>query len=157
MSRPAGLRNGIAGLTPAATGSPTEKAAADIGALVSAVMPASKPVLIAAGRQAASLTAFMPGMPTIVAPTLTAGTLICVDANAFANVVGIDIGAAQRSGAAHGKQRAAADLYARFAADDRAPSTSMFQIAAISLRALLDINWSMRRTGAVSWMSGVGW
>ena len=49
--RPAGLRNGVAGLTPAASGTPTEKAAADIGALVGAIMPASKPVLIAAGRK----------------------------------------------------------------------------------------------------------
>ena len=92
--RPAGLRYGVAGLTPAAAGTPTEKAVADIGALVGAISPTSKPVLIANSVQGVSLAAYMPGLSVIAAPTLAAGTLICVDANAFANIVGpIDVAA----------------------------------------------------------------
>ena len=155
--RPAGLRNGVAGVTPAATGTPTGKAAADVGALVGAIMPASKPTLIAAGRQAASLTAYMPTMPVIVAPTLTSGVLICVDANSFANIVGpIDI-AASGEPVLHMDSAAAQIGVPGSPATVSAPASSMFQTAAISLRAILDINWSMRRAGAVSWMTGVGW
>ena len=36
-------------------------------------------------------------------------------------------------------------------------ASSMFQSAATSLRAILDINWAMRRSGAVAWMAGVTW
>ncbi|MBR1237873.1 phage major capsid protein [Bradyrhizobium sp. AUGA SZCCT0182] len=157
--RPAGLRNGIAGLPPAAAGTPTEKAAADVGALVGAIQPASKPVLIAAGRQAASLGAYMPRMAVISAPLLPAGMLIALDADAFANLVGpVDI-AASGDPVLHMESAAPLPLVtgAQGAGVPASPMSSMFQIAATSLRCILDINWSMRRTGAVAWMSGTGW
>ncbi len=155
--RPAGLRAGVAGLTPAAAGTPTEKAVADIGALVGAIQPASKPVLIVAGRQAVSVAAYLPGLAVITAPLLAAGTLICVDANSFANIVGpIDVSASGE--AVLHMDTAAAPISATGSPNTiSAPTSSMFQVAATSLRAVLDINWAMRRSGAVSWMTGAGW
>ncbi len=155
--RPAGLRAGVAGLVPAAAGTPTEKAVSDIGALVGAIMPASMPTPIVAGRQAVSVAAYMPGMPVIAAPLLASGTLICVDANSFANIVGpIDVSASGEA-VVH-MDTAAAPISATGAPNTiSAPTSSMFQVAATSLRAILDINWAMRRSGAVSWMTGVGW
>ena len=114
--RPAGLRTGVAGLAPAAAGTPTEKAVADIGALVGAIMPASKPVLIVAGRQAVAVAAYMPGMPVIAAPLLAAGTLICVDANAFREHCRADRRSASGEAVLHmEKPRRAADRRARCA------------------------------------------
>ncbi|MBR1296649.1 phage major capsid protein [Bradyrhizobium sp. AUGA SZCCT0042] len=157
--RPAGLRNGVAGLVPAAAGTPTEKAAADVGALIGAIMPASKPVLIAAGRQTASLGAYMPAMPVVAAPLLPAGMLIAVDADAFANIVGpVDI-AASGDPVLHMESAAPLPLVtgAQGAGVPASPMSSMFQIAATSLRCILDIDWSMRRANAVAWMTGAGW
>jgi len=155
--RPAGLRAGVAGLTPAATGTPTEKAAADVGALVGAIMPASKPILIAAGRQAVSLAAYMPGMSVISAPLLASGIVICIDADAFANIVGPADVQASGEPVLHLSDAALPIATPGAPVTIAAPTSSMFQIAAASLRCVLDINWSMRRAGAVAWMTGVGW
>lgn len=156
--RPAGLRNGVVGLTPAAAGTPTEKATADIGALVGAIMPTANPLLIVAGRQGVSVAAYMPGVPTIVAPSLAAGTAIAVDANSFANIVGpIDL-QASNDPVLHMESATPLPIGTPGSPPTiAAPTSSMFQTAATSLRAILDINWAMRRTGAVSWMTGVNW
>jgi hypothetical protein len=160
--RPAGLRNGVAGLPPAAAGTPTEKAAADVGALVGAIMPASKPVLIAAGKQAVAVAAYMPGMAVISAPLLTAGMLICVDADAFANIVGPADVQASGDPVLHMENAAPLPLVGGTVTPPvigsiAAPVSSMFQVAATSLRCIVDINWTLRRAGSVSWMAGAGW
>ena len=156
--RPAGLRYNVAGLTPSATGSLSEKVAADVSALVGAIMPASKPVVIAAGAQAVTVAALMPGLAVIAAPLLTSGTLICVDANSFANIVGpIDIAASGEPVLHMDTAPLPIVTGAQGSGVVAAPTSSMFQVAAISLRCIQDINWALRRTGAVSWMTGVGW
>jgi hypothetical protein len=160
-ARPAGLRAGVAGLTPAATGTPTEKAAADVGALIGAIMPASKPTLIVSGKQAASLASYMPGTAVIAAPSLAGGTLICVDANAFANLVGpIDV-SSSGDPVLHMSDTplplVSGTVQPPAIGSISAPQSSMFQIAATSLRAILDINWGLRRPNSVAWMSGTGW
>ena len=38
-----------------------------------------------------------------------------------------------------------------------APVRSLWQTASIGVGMLLDMNWAMRRTGMVSWMTGVTW
>ena len=155
--RPAGLRYGVAGLVPSATGSLSEKVAADVSALVAAIMPA-KPVVIAAGAQSVSVGALMPGLAVIAAPTLAAGTLICVDADAFANIVGpIDIAASGEPVLHMSDAPLPLVTGAQGAGVVAAPTSSMFQVAAISLRCIQDINWALRRAGSVSWMTGVGW
>jgi len=118
--------------------------------------------MIAAGRQAVSVAAYMPGMPVISAPLLAAGMLICIDANAFANIVGPADVQASGDPVLHMESAAPLPLVGGTAQPPvigsiAAPTSSMFQIAATSLRCILDINWAMRRAGAVAWMSGVGW
>jgi hypothetical protein len=38
-----------------------------------------------------------------------------------------------------------------------APTESMFQMAKVALRMLLDANWAMRRTGMVQYIAAVSW
>ena len=155
--RPAGLRWNVAGLTPSATGTPTEKAAADVGALVAAIMPSAKPVLIAAGPQAVSVGAYLPTMAVIAAPLLTAGTVICVSADDFANLLGpIDIASSDEP-VLHMSDAPNAIGIPGAPTLVSAPSSSMFQTAATAMRCILDCDWALRRAGSVSWMSGVTW
>ena len=81
LIRPAGLRYGVAGLTPSAAGTPTEKVVADIKALIGAIAPAMRPVLIAGRVQAAGLSILGSGLtvPVIAAPYLPADMLIAVN------------------------------------------------------------------------------
>ena len=142
--RHAGLRFGVAGLTPAASGTPSEKTAADIKALVGAIMPSSRPVLIAAGAQAASLSVLTAGLPLIAAPTLAVGTIIAVDANSFVSVIGaIDL-AASGEPVIHMSDAPLPISTVGSPATIAAPTSSMFQTDATSLRCIQYINWAMR-------------
>jgi hypothetical protein len=38
-----------------------------------------------------------------------------------------------------------------------APTRSLFQTASIGMRSLLDVDWTLRRSGAVAFISGVTW
>jgi hypothetical protein len=38
-----------------------------------------------------------------------------------------------------------------------APVKSMFQTNSIALRLLLDVNWTIRRTGTIAWVASVTW
>jgi hypothetical protein len=37
------------------------------------------------------------------------------------------------------------------------PSRSMFQTDSLALRMILPMNWAMRRTGVIAWITGVTW
>jgi hypothetical protein len=37
------------------------------------------------------------------------------------------------------------------------PVRSLFQTASIGVRMLLDVSWTMRRTGVVQWINGTSW
>lgn len=160
--RPAGLRNGVAGLTPSATGTPTERLMADLKALTAAIAPAMRPVLIVAGTQAVSLSLLAPTLPFIPAPYLAASTVIMVDAAAFASVTGTLNVRTSEEAVIH-MSNAAQPIGTPGAVPGTdpnvvaAPSSSMWQTASFALRCLLDVNWTMRRAGAVSWITGVTW
>jgi hypothetical protein len=38
-----------------------------------------------------------------------------------------------------------------------APTTSLFQAAVTAIRSLLDVDWTLRRTGAVAIVNSVSW
>jgi hypothetical protein len=162
-NRPAGLRNGIGGLTPSATGTPTEKVMADITALLTATMPCLRPVLIASTPQAISLSVLAPGLavPVLAAPFLAAGTLILVDAAAFASVTGMINVETSEEAAVHMADTplpiVGGTLQPPALGSIAAPVASLFQTASLGLKSVLDINWALRRSGSVSWMTGIAW
>lgn len=161
--RPAGLRAGISGLTPSASGTPTEKMMADVKALLGAIAPALRPVLITGTTAGSSISILGPqlAVPVISAPQLAAGMLICVDAAAFCSIVGpLDVSTSEEA-VVHMFDPASALVGGTTMPPTlsviAAPQQSMFQTASVAMRSILDINWLLRRSGAVSWVSGIGW
>jgi HK97 family phage major capsid protein/HK97 family phage prohead protease len=177
--RPAGLRNGVTGLTPTAGGGFTALVA-DLKALIGVLITANSlraPVWIMNPQQLLSI-ALTPataagvfpfkaeadqgrllGYPVIQSVTVPATMVIIVDAADFASLTGDD---------------------ARFELSDQAtlhmedttplaigtpgtpptvaaPARSMFQTDSIALRMIMPMNWIMRRTGLVGWVTGVTW
>jgi hypothetical protein len=161
--RPAGLRAGVSGLTPSATGTPTEKMMADVKALLNGIAPSIRPTLIAGTTPSASLSILGPqlGVPVIPAPQLTGGTVIMLDAAAFASIVGtIEINTTEEA-VIHMSDAAlplvGGTVQPPVIGSVAAPQQSLFQTASVGMRSILNINWTLRRSGAVAWMTGVGW
>ena len=77
--------------------------AADLKALIGAIAPALRPVLIMNPVQAASLGLLAPvsSLTVLVAPTVAAGTVIAVDAAAFASAMGVPAFRASQNAALH--------------------------------------------------------
>jgi hypothetical protein len=155
--RPAGLRAGIAALPSASSGTPTERVVADVRALVAAISPAARPTLIVASPEAVSLASVLPAMPAIAAPRLAAGTVICVDAADFASVLGPPDFSVRENPVIHEATPALPISAPGSPPTIAAPVRSLWQTVASGLRTIVDIDWTLRRTGAVSWMTGVSW
>jgi HK97 family phage major capsid protein len=178
--RPAGLRNGVSGLTPT-TGGGFNALVGDLknllGVLVAAnslrnpvwIMNPQQALSIALTQSAAGVGVFpfkaeieagrLMGYPVITSPTVPATMVILVDAADFASLSGDD---------------------ARFELSDQAtlhmedttplpigtpgtppvvaaPVRSMFQTDSIALRMIMPMNWTMRRSGLVAWVTAVTW
>jgi len=179
--RPAGILNGITGLTPTAGGGFTALLG-DIKQLTNALIVATRgnfrqpawimsPALSIAialtpttGAQALPFReevsrGFLIGIPIIESTTVTAGTLILIDGADFSSVTGDD---------------------PRFEVSDQAvlhmedttplaigtpgtpptvaaPARSLWQTDTIGLRMILPMNWTMRRPLSVAFVSGVTW
>lgn len=155
--RPAGLRAGVTGLTPAVTGALADRIDADIRALLDGVKPGLKPVLIAANPQAIILSGMLEMLPVIRAPYLAAGSVIMLDAAAFASAAGAPETRASEEPVIHSDTSAQPIGTVGSPNVVAAPTLSMFQSACFALRTVIDINWALRRSGAVSWMTGVSW
>jgi HK97 family phage prohead protease len=177
--RPAGLRNGIAGLTPTAAGTNTEKMVADMKQLVGAITTANggrDVVVMLNPLQAMSLNfaqttagAFLFansgeagskfGVTFVASNTVTAGMLIAVDAADFASATG-DTPRFRLSAEAtvHDEDTTPAAISATGSPNVvAAPVRSFFQTDVMGIRMIWDMTWQMRRTGMVSWMTGVTW
>lgn len=176
--RPAGLRNGVSGLTPSTATTRFDKIVADIQALMAPIIAARGGrdlVLLCNPAQSLAMDwAVAPngtfvfadsGAPalrsiTVIASTTVPATmLIMVDAADFASVTG-DTPEFDVSDVATIHEEDTTPLAIGTAgapATVAAPTRSLWQTASIGIRMLLDMNWSMRRTGMVSWMTGVTW
>jgi hypothetical protein len=157
--RPAGLRNGVAALIPAAPGGNLgERVAEDVRALLAAISPAVVPTIIANAAQVAGLRAQGPLVDLITTPVLSVGTVIAVDAGAFVSAIGpLDISATE--GATLHMEGTTPLPYSTVGSPNvvAAPERDLWQTATLALRTILDADWSLRRANAVSWMSGVNW
>jgi HK97 family phage prohead protease len=179
--RPAGILNGVSGLTPTAGGGFTALTG-DIKQLTGALLTGTKgnvrnPAWLMNPQQVNSigLTAApgagvfpfrdeisqkrLSGWPVIDSGSVPVGTVIVIDAADFVSVGGE-------------APRFEISDQATLVFDDTAPgdigttgspnvvgapAKSMFQTNSYALRLLLPINWTVRRTGVVAWAAGVTW
>jgi HK97 family phage major capsid protein/HK97 family phage prohead protease len=178
--RPAGLRNGVTGITPTAGGGFTA-ALADLKALLGALVTASlgnvrAPVWIMNPLQKLSLSllqdasGYFPfkeeiargtllGYPVLTSATVTAGLVLLIDAADFFSATGDEPRFDVSDQATLHMEDTSPQQISTVGTPNvvAAPVRSMFQTDSIALRMLLDINWSMRRTGMVAFVSGATW
>jgi HK97 family phage prohead protease len=179
--RPAGILNGVSGLTPTAGGG-FNALTGDIKALSGALLTGTlgnvrNPVWLmnpqqvnSAGLVAAPGAGVFPfrdeisrgslgGWPIIDSGTVPLGTVIAVDAADFVSVTG-DGPRLEVSDTAtlHMEDTSPSDIStAGSPAVVAYPAKSMFQTDMLALRLIMPINWTIRRTGTVAWMAGVTW
>lgn len=177
--RPAGLRNGVAGLTPTAGGGFTALVG-DIKQMIGVLATANSlrmPVWTMNPAQSNSigLTAtangvfpfkqeidgkMLQGYPVIVSSTCPATTVILLDAADFMSVSGDEPRYEVSDQATlHFEDTTPLQLTtgAQGSGVVATPSRSMFQTDSLALRMILPMNWAMRRTGVIAWITGVTW
>ena len=172
----------MSGLTPSAATASFEKIVADIQALMAPIIAARGGrdlVLLCNPAQSLAMdwavtpagtfvfadvnVPAMRGLTVVSSITVPAGMLIMVDASEFASVTG-DTPEFDVSDVATIHEEDTAPLpivggtvQPPILASVAAPVRSLWQTASIGIRMMLDMNWSMRRTGMVTWMTGVTW
>jgi hypothetical protein len=179
--RPAGILNGVSGLTPTAGGGFTALTG-DIKQLTGALLTGTKgnvrnPAWLMNPQQVNSigLTAApgagvfpfrdeisqkrLSGWPVIDSGSVPVGTVIVIDAADFVSVGGeaprFEI---SDQATLHMEDTTPLDIGTPGSpATVAAPVKSMFQTNSYALRLLLPINWTVRRTGVVAWAAGVTW
>ena len=177
--RPAGILNGVSGLTPTAGGGFTALTG-DIKQLSGALLTGTlgnvrKPVWLLNPQQVNSAAfAIAPGAgvfpyrdevgqgrlggwPFIQSGTVPAGTVIVIDAADFVSVTG-DGPRFEISDQAtlHMEDTAPTDISTSGTAV-AFPAKSMFQTDMLALRLILPLTWAIRRTGTIAWLTGVTW
>jgi hypothetical protein len=157
--RPAGLRNGVAALTPASGGTAMTD---DVEAMAKAVSRiGGELVFVAAPEQAVALAVrSVPPLAYAVLPTasLPAGTALCVAPQALAAVLGaIQIDAARGVGVTIHESGAPLPIVGASGPTMASPIRSTFQTDTAVLRLRQELSWALRGTGAVSWTEGCTW
>lgn len=175
--RPAGLRNGISGLTPTAGGGFTALVG-DLKGLIGAlatlnsmrrltwIMNPVQAVSIAFTTNAMGAFPFraeienrmLSGYPVIVSSTMTAGTVMLIDAADFVSLTGDDPRFEVSDQATLHMEDTSPQPIGTPGTPNvvAAPTRSMFQTDSLALRMILPMNWIMRRP-VVSFVSGVTW
>jgi HK97 family phage prohead protease/HK97 family phage major capsid protein len=177
--RPAGLLNGVSATT-ATAGGGIAALVGDITALINAISTntmgnvrnlvwlANQTDLLRASLLTAVNTGIFPfrdeirggtlnGIPIIDSATVTAKTLILVDAADFV-VAGGEAPRMEMSDQAtlHMEDTTPLDLVAS-PSTVAAPQRSLFQTDSLALRMVLPLNWTQRRAGTVAWTQNVTW
>jgi HK97 family phage major capsid protein/HK97 family phage prohead protease len=178
--RPPGIRNGVSGQTPTAGGG-FNALVGDIINLMNVLVAANsfrRPTWIMNPQQVLKISmtqstagvgvfpfkaeidaGMLVGYPVISSPTVTAGMVILLDAADFVSLSGDDprfevsdqatLHMEDTTPLAIGTPGAPPTV--------AAPVRSLFQTDTLGLRMILPMNWAMRRTGLVSWVTGVTW
>jgi len=180
LIRPAGLRNGVTGITPTAGGG-FAALVGDLKALVGALITSSggnirNPVWVMNPVQALSIsltqngTGDFPfaadlrngtllGYPVAQSATVAPGMVTLVDAADFFAATGdeprFDV---SDQATLHMEDTAPTALSTAGTPNAvAAPIRSLFQTDSLGLRMVLDLNWAMRRAGMVAFVTGVTW
>jgi HK97 family phage major capsid protein/HK97 family phage prohead protease len=178
--RPAGILNGVTALT-ATAGGGFNALVGDIKNLTGALIGTTagnlrKPVWLMNPIQQLSISLTQnaggdfpfkaeinnntfQGYPVVVSATVTAGTVIIVDAADFVSVTGdepkFDV---SDQAVLHEEDTTPLALgTVGTPATIAAPARSLWQTDTLAIRMLLDINWALRRTGVVAYTTGVTW
>ena len=177
--RPAGLLNGVS-VTTATAGGGLAALVGDIVGLINSISAATygnvrnlvwlanQTDMLRASLLSAANTGIFPfrdeikagtlgGIPIIDSATITAKTLILVDAADFV-AVGGDAPRMEMSDQAtlHMEDTTPLELVAS-PSTVAAPQRSLFQTDSIALRMVLPLNWVQRRAGTVAWTQNVTW
>ena len=179
--RPAGLRWNVSGLTPSAAATAFDKMIADVTALIAPIAAArggSDLVLLMNTAQSLRMSwvvtpngefvfsdvanGALRNLTVITSTTVPAGMLIMVDAAEFASVTGdapefdvSDVATIHESDTP--LPIVGGIVQPPVIGSIAAPVRSLWQTASIGVRMMVDMNWTMRRTNMVSWMTGVTW
>ena len=181
MIRPAGLRNGVTGLTPTAGGG-FNALVGDIKQLAGALLTATAGHIrvgcfLMNPQQVLSITLIQPpaaatplfpftdevnagrlrSFRLIASANVPLGTVIALDAADFVTV-GAEAPRFEVSDQAtlHFEDTAPTDITGG-TPSPAVPVRSMFQTDSIALRLVWPLNWTLRRLGMVSWLTGVTW
>jgi HK97 family phage major capsid protein/HK97 family phage prohead protease len=179
--RPAGLRNGVSGLTPTAGGG-FNALVGDIKALSGALLTATagnirNGVFLMNPQQTLSISLTQPPNAAVglfpFADEIAAGRLRTFSVIESANVplgMVIALDAADFVSVGSEAPRFEVSDQATLHMEDTAPTDitggtpspatpvkSMFQTDSMALRLIWPMNWVLRRTGMVSWLTGVTW
>jgi len=160
--RPAGLRNGVSGLTPSAATDPATAVVDDVQALIAAIAPAQQIALLANPIQAAMLgsSRLVDGVTVRVfaSSVVTAGTVIALDLDAFVHAEELPAFDIQEAPIFHEEDTLPLPISAAGApATVAAPVRSLWQTDCTGIRMVWHVNWGLTRTGAVAWMAAVLW
>lgn len=179
-TRPAGLKNGVTGLT-ATSGGGFAALVGDLKALVGALITSSggnlrAPVFLMNPVQALSISmtqnaggdfpfanimsdGTLQGYPVIQSATVAAGNVFLVDAADFFSATGDEPRFSVSDQATLHMEDTAPTAIGTAGTPNvvAAPVRSLWQTDTIGLRMILDINWAMRRTGSVAFVTSVTW
>jgi HK97 family phage prohead protease len=180
--RPAGLRNGISGLTPTAGGG-FNALVGDLGKLVGTIVTATNGnirnlVFLMNPKEGLAISLIQPsgtvgllpfreeiannrliGYQVIQSGTVPAGTVIAIDAADYVSVEGdnprfeVSDQATLHMEDTNPVQIGTVGTPAVVAA----PAQSLFQTDSMALRMILPLNWTLSRTGTLAWMAAVTW
>ena len=158
---PGGLRAGVSGLTVTASGTAAEKMTADLKLLFAGIAPAVAPVLIVNSAQALTIASvYQSEVPAlIVSPNVPSGLVTAIDANAFATASRLPSFSISTEAVVHQEDTSPLPISsgAPGLGEIAAPTRSLWQTDCLMLRMIWRIDWTLRRTGAVAWMTSVGW
>ena len=178
--RPAGLLNGVAGLTPTAGGGLAALTgdlklltqglvAGTYGNVRSPVWLVNPGDLIAASLTSAANTGIFPfrdeikagtlgSIPYIKSVTMPTHQMVLVDAADFV-VVGGEAPRIEISDQAtlHREDTSPLDLVSGSPSVVAAPQKSLFQTDSLAIRMVMPLNWLQRRAGTIAWMSSTTW
>jgi HK97 family phage prohead protease len=173
-TRPAGLRYGISSAGTASTVKGYAAILADLALLTAPFfnVNAGRTLALIMNPQQAMQLGFAPGpdgtfgwaaaftnrFTIIESTTVTAGTVIMVDAADFVSVNGAPEFDISEQATLHLDDTTPLNIgVAGAPATVAAPTQSMYQTAQIAIRMLLNVTWAMRRTGMVQYLTGVNW
>jgi Phage capsid family len=158
--QPAGLLNGIAGLTPTvAGGAKSDVMADDLAKLMNAIAPVAGAgfFVVAAPEQATALQFRLARQVENVraSEALAAGTVIMIAPRAFVSIFETPRVDASIEALVH--QEDTTPLPIASGATIAAPTRSLFQTNVVGLRMITPVSWALRSSSAVAWMSAVNW
>jgi hypothetical protein len=134
---------------------------ADVGLVVGAVAPvaAGEIVLVASPDAWVKLLLANPILPFPVLPSgaLAAKTVVAIAANALAAAVDpVPKITASSQTTLHMEDTAPLPI-STISTAVAAPTRSLFQTDSMAIRLILDVNWGLRATGAVAWLTATNW